>query len=68
MPPPAALHLTHNVAGHIAECQVLRLRVPDWAFGENEAGCDLLQGCIASNGIRHAGIKNLDCGHPVALF
>ena len=28
--PPA-----HDIAWHIAECQVLRLGMPDWAFGEN---------------------------------
>ena len=32
--------------------------MPDWAFGENEAGRDLRQGCVPNNDIRHAGIKN----------
>ncbi len=34
--------LPHDVAGHIAERQVLYLWVPDWTLSKNEAGRGLL--------------------------
>ena len=40
--PPSALHLPADIAGHVAEQQMVLGRMPDRAFREREAGRQLL--------------------------